>query len=63
MFVELTCYTNQDNSEIIHKRDVQLGDALVYRDTKIYESENIYRKLIFVYAIVDSLIKFVLMKE
>lgn len=64
-FVELTyaCYTNQDNSEIIHTRDVLFSDALVYRDTKNSESGNIYRKLISVYAIVNSFTKCVVMKE
>lgn len=54
---ELIC-SDQDNLEIIHIRDV-----LVNTYTKIYESRNIYRKLISVYAIVNLFTEFVLMKE
>lgn len=56
-------YTNYDNSAIIHTRDVLPSDALVQRDTKISEYRNIYRKLISVFAIVNSFIEFVAMKE
>lgn len=54
---ELIC-SDQDNLEIIHIRDV-----LVNAYTKIYESRNIYRKLISVYAIVNLFTEFVVMKE